>query len=86
MKPLLKIMLILALAFASTFIIFKSTGLITVEKIELWLEMAKNADPIWVALIVAGLLFADLFIAVPTLTTMILGGFFLGPIAVQSLG
>ena len=80
MKPLLKIMLILALAFASTFIILKSTGLITVEKIELWLEMAKNADPIWVALIVAGLLFADLFIAVPTLTTMILGGFFLGPI------
>ena len=73
-------MLILALAFASTFIILKSTGLITVEKIELWLEMAKNADPIWVALIVAGLLFADLFIAVPTLTTMILGGFFLGPI------
>ena len=46
MKPLLKIMLILALAFASTFIILKSTGLITVEKIELWLEMAKNADPI----------------------------------------
>ena len=80
MKSLLKIMLTLALFFASTFIILKSTGMITVEKIELWLEMAKTANPLYVGAIIAGLLFADLFVAVPTLTVMILGGFFLGPI------
>ena len=73
-------MLTLALFFASTFIILKSTGMITVEKIELWLEMAKTANPLYVGAIIAGLLFADLFVAVPTLTVMILGGFFLGPI------
>ncbi len=78
MKALIKVMLVLALFFASTFIILKSTGLITVEKIELWLETAKNINPFYVAIIVAGLLFADLFIAVPTLTVMILGGYFLG--------
>ena len=76
MKSLLKIMITLALFFASTFIILKSTGLITVEKIELWLEMAKRADPLLVGAIIAGLLFADLFIAVPTMTVMVLGGFF----------
>lgn len=80
MKSLIKVMLVLALFFASTFIILKSTGLITVEKIELWLEVAKNINPIYVAIIVAALLFADLFIAVPTLTVMILGGYFLGPL------
>ena len=80
MKPLIKIMLTLALFFASTFIILNSTGLITVEKIQLWLEMAKNADPTLVAAIVVGLLFADLFVAVPTLTAMLLGGYFLGPV------
>ena len=80
MKPLLKIMITLALFFASTFIILKSTGMITVEKIELWLDIAKNANSIYVSAIIAGLLFADLFIAVPTLTVMILGGFFLGPL------
>ncbi len=80
MKALLKIMLTLALVFASTFIILKSTGLITVEKIQVWLEMAKNANPVYVAFIICSLLFADLFIAVPTLTVMILGGYFLGPV------
>lgn len=80
MKSLLKVMLVLALFFASTFIILKFTGIITVEKVKLWLEIAKSANPINVALIVVGLLFADLFVAVPTLTVMILGGYFLGPI------
>ena len=80
MKPLIKIMLVLAIIFASTFLVLKSTGLITIEKIELWLEIAKEANVIYVASIVTGLLFADLFIAVPTLTVTILGGYFLGPV------
>lgn len=80
MKSLLKIMAVIALFFASTFIILKSTGLITVEKIELWLETAKATNPVYVAMIITSLLFADLLIAVPTLTVIILGGYFLGPL------
>ncbi|MGH1377082.1 MAG: TVP38/TMEM64 family protein [Alphaproteobacteria bacterium] len=78
MKALLKVMLTLALVFASTFIILNATGIMTVEKIQLFLELAKSANPNFVAIIICSLLFADLFIAVPTLTVMILGGYFLG--------
>lgn len=80
MKSLLKVMLVLALFFASTFIVLKATGVITVEKIEGWLALAHSANPLWVAAIVSGLLFADLLVAVPTLTVIILGGYFLGAI------
>ena len=78
MKPLLKILLVVASIFASTFIIIKFTGLLTVEQIEGWLIQAQTTSAIYVALIVSLLLFADLFIAVPTLTITILSGFFLG--------
>lgn len=78
MKPLLKIMGLLALLFASTFLILNASGIITVEKIEAWLLAAKSADPIWVGAIVALLLFADLIIAVPTLATLLLAGYFIG--------
>ena len=71
-------MLALALVFASTFIILRATGIVTIEKIELWLEAAKNTSSVYVAIIVTLLLFADLFVAVPTLTVIILGGYFLG--------
>ncbi|MBQ4862411.1 VTT domain-containing protein [Pseudoalteromonas sp. MMG013] len=80
MKSLLKVILILALFFASTFIVLKFTGIITVEKIQLWLDAAKSANLAYVMLIVVGLLFADLFIAVPTLTVITIGGYLLGPI------
>jgi uncharacterized membrane protein YdjX (TVP38/TMEM64 family) len=79
-KSLLKIMLTLGTFFFSTFFILNVTGVITVEKIQVWLELAKSANPLYVGLIIAILLFADLFIAVPTLTVMILSGFFLGPV------
>jgi uncharacterized membrane protein SirB2 len=49
MKPLLKLMLTLALVFASTFIILNLTGLITAEKIGLWLVAAKNTANLYVA-------------------------------------
>lgn len=78
MKPLLKIMAILFILFVSIFLILNATGLITVEKIELWLMAAQRADPVLVAPIVALLLFFDLFISVPTFATIALGGYFLG--------
>lgn len=71
-------MIVLALLFASTFLIARFTGVLTVENIEAWLTAAKSLSPVYVAIIVITLLFADLFIAVPTLTISILSGFFLG--------
>ena len=78
MKQLITIALILAAAFASTFIIIKTTGVLTIDDIKQWLTMASEINPVYVVLTVVVLLFADLFIAVPTLTICILSGYFLG--------
>ncbi|MDF1607830.1 VTT domain-containing protein [Hoeflea sp. YIM 152468] len=78
MKPLIKVMLFLGTAFALTFILGRLFGLLTVENVRHWLELAGRVDPLWLAGTVVLLLFLDLFVAVPTLTITILGGFFLG--------
>lgn len=78
MKPLIKVMLILGSAFALTFILGRIFGILTVENVKHWLELAGSVDPYWLAGTVILLLFLDLFVAVPTLTITILAGFFLG--------
>lgn len=78
MRALIKLVLVLAAIFASTFLIVKLTGIISIEKIEFWLTAAKNVDTVFLAALIILLLFTDLFIAVPTLTVMILSGYFLG--------
>jgi len=78
MSSLIKIMLTLAAVFASTFLILSSMGWLTVEQIEAWFEAAQTISPIYVVGAVVVLLFADLLIAVPTLTIITLSGFFLG--------
>lgn len=78
MKSLIKILLIVMVCFASTFILIKFTGVLTIEQIQGWLEQAKDIAPIYVGIIIAILLFSDLFIAIPTLTVTILSGYFLG--------
>lgn len=78
MKPLIKVMLFLATAFALTFILGRVLGILTVENVKHWLELAGRVDPLWLAATVVALLFLDLFVAVPTLTITILAGFFLG--------
>ena len=80
MKDLIKIAVILALAFASTFLIIKSTGLITEESVSAFLQQAKSINPWWLAVLVIGLLLVDLLIAVPTMTTILFAGFLMGPI------
>ena len=80
MRSMLKIMLLLGLLFASTFLILNLTGVITLEKIKHWFSLAQNLSPWAIGIVVASLLFSDLFVAMPTLTIMILAGFFLGPI------
>ena len=81
MKSMFKLMLILALAFASTFLVLNLTGLLSIERIKIWLDMAQSVSPWVISLLVVTLLFADLFVAMPTLTIMLLAGFFLGPMA-----
>ena len=78
MKPLVKVMLILGSIFALTFIVGRLLGILTVENVRQWLELAAGIDPFWLAGTVVFLLFLDLFVAVPTLSITILAGFFLG--------
>ena len=78
MKSLIKVMLILAAIFATTFILGRVIGILTVENVRNWLEFVQTIHPAWVAALVIALLFIDLFVAVPTLTITILAGFFLG--------
>lgn len=84
MKALLKIAIPLALLFASTFIVAKMFGFLSIDQIRNWLELLKSSPPILTGGLVAFLLFLDLFIAVPTLTLTVLSGYFLG-FAVGSL-
>ncbi len=78
MKTLIKLFLIIAIFFASTFVIIKVFELITIDDIQYWLETAKDISPLYIGLLISLLLFADLFIAIPTLTICILSGYFLG--------
>lgn len=78
MRPLLKVMLVLVAIFASTFIVGRLLGILTVENVRTWLAMANEVEPAYVIAAVIALLFTDLFIAVPTLTVTLLSGYFLG--------
>jgi uncharacterized membrane protein YdjX (TVP38/TMEM64 family) len=78
MKPLLRIILVLAVIFASTFVIIRLSGVLTEDDIKAWLEAATNINPWYVASAIVFILAIDIFIAVPTLTTCILSGYFLG--------
>jgi uncharacterized membrane protein YdjX (TVP38/TMEM64 family) len=77
-KELLKIMLILALFFASTFLLLKLTGVLSLDEVHNLLVSAHQNTPLYLALLVVLLLYADLFIAVPTMTVAMLAGYFLG--------
>ncbi|WP_144036676.1 TVP38/TMEM64 family protein [Sphingopyxis witflariensis] len=78
MKSLIKMMAGLAAIFASTFVIARMLGILTVDNVRSWLDAASDLSGPAVAAVVVALLFLDLFVAVPTLTVMILGGYFLG--------
>ncbi len=78
MKPLITMMIAIAVFFLALLLIIKLTGVLTVEQIESWLHYAKTLSPVYVGSLVIILLVADLFIAVPTLTVTILAGYFLG--------
>lgn len=78
MKSLIKVIIIIALCSASTFILVQMTGLITIDKIEHWFNQVRELSPIYIGAIVILLMFIDLFISIPTLATIILAGHFMG--------
>lgn len=78
MKLLIKTALLLATLFISTFLIIKVTGVLTIDDIKQFFENIKAEPAYIVGGLVVLLLFADLFIAVPTMTVILLAGFFLG--------
>lgn len=80
MKDLLKTALVLALAFASTFVVMRATGILTEDSVRAFLAEAHRVDPVWLVALVIGLLWIDLLIAIPTMTTILLAGYFLGPV------
>lgn len=79
MGDLLRIAIIMALAFASTFVLAQATGILPEADLLAWLEALRAVDPLWLALAVVAMLVLDLFIAVPTMTTIRLAGWLLGP-------
>ncbi|KZN44168.1 TVP38/TMEM64 family protein [Pseudoalteromonas luteoviolacea] len=79
MKPILKLMFVLIFFFACTFVALKASGLLSLDAIESWLTYAQSLNSYVVTVIVIALLLLDLFVAVPTLTIIILAGYFLGP-------
>lgn len=78
MRQLIYTALGLVAAFASTFLLIKWMGVLSVEDIKAFLTQAHQTDALYVAATIIALLVADLFIAVPTLTVTILAGYFLG--------
>jgi len=80
MKDLLRIGLILGLAFASTFLMIRALGLLPEDGVIAWLESLRDIHPGWLMAGVVALLLLDLLIAVPTMTTILIAGWLLGPV------
>jgi uncharacterized membrane protein YdjX (TVP38/TMEM64 family) len=89
MMDLLRLAAVLALILASTFFLFERSGLVTEASLRAWFGWLDALHPGWVAGAVVLMLLLDLFIAVPTMTTILLAGFLLGTAAggaVSALG
>lgn len=80
MRELLKIAVVLVLAFAATALIVRSTGLVTEESALAFIDAARAIHPAYLAGGVVLLLLVDLVVAVPTMTTILLAGYVLGPL------
>lgn len=78
MKDLIRLAIILAAAFGFTFLLINLTGILTLDDIETALTYMSNIHPAWVFLLVAGLLWVDLLLSIPTMAVSLLAGYFLG--------
>lgn len=78
MKQLLTFGFGLGAAFASTLLLLALVGGFGAEELRDLAESVARIDRRWVALLVVGLLWADLFVAMPTMTLCLLAGYYLG--------
>lgn len=81
MRDLLIVAATLAVVFASTFAAVHWSGLIPEAGVVDWLEGLRRVDPWLLAAGVIALLMLDLLVAIPTMTTILLAGWLLGPLA-----
>lgn len=79
MKDLIRIGLILGLAFASTFLLVRAFDLVPEQGVITWLQGLRDIHSGWLMAGVIALLLLDLLIAVPTMTTILIAGWLLGP-------
>ncbi|ESW61106.1 MAG: hypothetical protein Q27BPR15_08320 [Rhodobacter sp. CACIA14H1] len=80
MGDLVRIAGVLAAAFASTFLVVQGLGLLPEDGVIRWLEGLREVHPLWLAAGVVALLLLDLLVAVPTMATILLAGWLLGPV------
>lgn len=80
MKELVKVATILALIFASTAIVIKLSGVVTEAGVMAFVEEARSIHPAYLVAAVVFILLIDLWIAVPTMATILLAGYVLGPL------
>lgn len=80
MTDLLRVALVLGLAFASSFLIVQAFDLLPEEGVVRWLEGLRAVHPGWLMAGVVALLLLDLAVAVPTMTTILIAGWLLGPV------
>jgi uncharacterized membrane protein YdjX (TVP38/TMEM64 family) len=78
MKDLLRIAVLLALAFGATFFLVEQSGVIDEARIRRALHWLQERHPVWVMAAVVLLLLLDLFVAIPTMVTILLAGYLLG--------
>ena len=78
MKLLIKTFFILFAIFTAMLLILKFSGILTVDDIKEIFENLKSQPSYVLGLMIVLLLFIDLFIAVPTMTIIILAGYFIG--------
>jgi uncharacterized membrane protein YdjX (TVP38/TMEM64 family) len=78
MKDLIKIGVGFALVFASTFVVMRVLGILQEDQVRAFITSLSTTPPWTIALVVVLLLWLDLLVAVPTMTTILLAGYFLG--------
>jgi len=64
--------------FMVIFLLMKLFGILSIDEIKYWLDEASQMSSYYLILLIVALLIIDLFIAIPTLMTIMLAGYFLG--------
>ena len=80
MTALFKLMAMMAGFFVCLLFFGYISGVIQPAAIKDALLATQNSPPVYIGLVIAGLLFIDIFLSVPTLSTVLIAGFLLGPI------